>query len=63
MVRTNGRLKVKYEAKIDVPGAGFSYSLDAGGQLVETMCHRVNVVWRLNPTGTDYILITMYPVP
>jgi uncharacterized protein YjgD (DUF1641 family) len=63
MVRTNGRLKIKYEAKIAMPGAGFSYSLDANGHVVETMCHRINVVWKLNPAGSDYILVTMYPIP
>lgn len=58
--------------KVDLPGAGFSYSLDppgvpplpyAGGRVVETMCGHVHAFWRLNAAGTDYVLYTMYPIP
>jgi len=72
MVNTKGRLKAGYDAKLEVPGAGFSYSLDPpgvppppylGGRVVETMCNSVYVAWKLNPAGTDYIIVTMYPIP
>lgn len=72
MVNTRGRLKRGYTTDVDVPGAGFSYSLDppfvppppyTGGRVVETMCNRVHVVWELNAAGTDYFIVTMYPIP
>jgi hypothetical protein len=71
MLRSNGRLKRQVEVEFDVQGAGFSYSLDPlgvppppylGGHVVETMSHRVQAIWKLNPAGTDYILYTMYPI-
>jgi hypothetical protein len=71
MVGSKGKLKKEYVAELPVQGAGYSYRLDPpgvppapylGGRVVEDLCHRIHVVWRLNPAKTDYILVTMYPV-
>jgi hypothetical protein len=69
-ISTKGKFKSGYTADVDVPGAGFSYSLDppgvppqpfTGGRVVETACNRVHVVWGFNAAEEKYFIITMYP--
>jgi hypothetical protein len=59
--------KFKKEVSVDVnvPGAGFSYSLDGSGNLVSTPTNKVKAFYRLTPgpRGEHYVLITMYPIP
>ncbi len=48
--------------EFDLKGAGFSYSLDGVGNLVRAKADRVRAVFKLNSAGTDYELVTMFPV-
>ena len=59
---TSPRMKLEYTAVFDMPGAGFSYSLDASGNVVRTTVGRVSAYFRLNSAGW-YDLVTMYPRP
>jgi hypothetical protein len=59
--RTNGNLKQEVAKTFDMPGAGFSYSLDSAGNLLPPKkANQVFVIFRLNSHGW-YDLITMYP--
>jgi RHS repeat-associated protein len=59
------RLVKEFDDVIDVPGAGKSYSLSGGstGVLSSQAVNRVKFVFRLDSSGQDYYLYTMYPTP
>ncbi len=56
------KLKKQVEVEFDLPGAGFSYSLDGSGRMVRTNANKVFALFRQN-SGGGYSLVTMYPKP
>ncbi len=59
------RLVKEYDDVIDIPGAGTSYSLSGvtAGVVTSQAVNRVRFVFKLDSSGQDYYLHTMYPAP